>query len=85
MDYKNLTIKVTFIGIPLLILLILGYDVLAIYKDGSEASISALIIKMSYKFPAFTFLLGKFTGFFEGHLFWRMKSNKMTEEIDNEK
>jgi hypothetical protein len=82
MNYKNITKKVTFIGIPLIIVLILIYDVIAIVNGGTEASISSLIIKASYEMPFMTFMIGNFIGILEGHLFWRMKSNKDTEKID---
>lgn len=80
---KQTTKIVTFLIIPLLIVGVLVYDVIAIIEGGSEASISSLIIKTSYEMPFFTFSVGFFIGVLVGHLFWRMRSNKDTEKIDN--
>ena len=85
MDIKATTKKVTFIGIPFLIVLILVYDVYAIYVGGTEASISSLIIKSSYEMPFMVFCIGFFLGVLCGHLFWRMKSNKDTIKIDGKR
>lgn len=82
---KELTKKVTFFVIPALIALILIYDVWVIIAGGSEASISALIIKSSYEMPFMVYCIGLFNGILVGHLFWRMKSNDMTKEIDKNK
>jgi hypothetical protein len=79
---KETTKIVTFVIIPLLIFAILAYDVYAIYAGGTEASISALLIKSSYEMPFMVFSIGFFIGVLSGHLFWRMKSNEMTREID---
>jgi len=83
MSIKKITQLVTFAIIPLLILLILAYDVYAILVGGTEASISSLIITASYKMPFMTFMIGFLNGVLVGHLFWRMRSNKDTKEIDN--
>lgn len=79
---KELTKKVTFFVIPALIVLILIYDVWAIIEGGAEASISALLIKSAYEMPFMTYMIGLINGILIGHLFWRMKSNSMTQEID---
>jgi hypothetical protein len=79
---KQLTKKVTFFVIPTLIILILVYDVWAIIKGGTESSISAFLIKASYEMPFMVFCIGFFNGVLVGHLFWRMKPNGMTKEID---
>jgi hypothetical protein len=80
---KNSTKIVTFGIIPLIVLALLIYDVYAIAKGGSEASISNLIIVWSYKMPFMVYMLGLINGILVGHLFWRMKSNKDTQEIDH--
>jgi len=49
----------------------------------TEASISSLVIRSSYEMPLMVFLIGNAIGILEGHLFWRMKRNKDTIEIDN--
>ena len=65
-----------------IVLAILGYDVIAIANGGTEASISSIIITWSYKMPFFTFCAGFFPGVLVGHLFWRMRTNKDTLDID---
>jgi hypothetical protein len=77
MNYKKITIIIIISTASLLI----GYDVLAIAKGGTEASISSVLINFSYKMPMFTFLFG----FLCGHIFWRMKPNSDTIDIDNYK
>ena len=72
---KKITINV--LVFSLLGLLI--YDVVAIVKGGTESSISSVIIRFSYDMPFFTFMAGVLCG----HLFWRMRSNKDTKEIDD--
>jgi hypothetical protein len=71
--------RITIIFILSVILTIAFYDVLAIYKGGTEASISHTIIVWSYRFPAFTFLFG----FVMGHLFWRVKETKELASLLN--
>lgn len=82
MNIKNVTKKLTFIGIPLIIVIILIYDVYAIKVGGTEASISSLIIASSYEMPFMVFCIGFFLGVLAGHLFWRMRPNKDTRKID---
>lgn len=79
---KDKTKFVTFIIIPVLILAILIYDVIAIKVGGTEASISSLLIVSSYKMPFLTYSLGLINGVLVGHLFWRMRPNEDTKEID---
>ena len=74
---KALTGKI----LALLVILLVVYDVIAIQKGGTEASISSVIIAFSYKMPMFSFLFG----FICGHLFWRMRTNKDTKNIDENK
>jgi hypothetical protein len=82
MNIKKITQIVTFGVIPLFLFAVLAYDVYAIFKGGTEASISSLIIASSYKMPFMVFSVGFVNGVFVGHLFWRMKSNEDTKEID---
>lgn len=79
---KNKTKLVTFFVIPALIVGILIYDVIAINVGGTEASISSLLITSAYKMPFMVYMIGMFNGILVGHLFWRMKTNKDTKEID---
>ena len=74
---KNVTVKI----LAILLLALLVYDVVAIQIGGTEASISSVIITFAYKMPVFTFLSGVVCG----HLFWRMRTNKDTQKIDQEK
>lgn len=55
-----------FIGLTIVLIAIV--DVILILKGGTSASISYQIIDWSYKYPAFTFLMG----FTMGHLFWKI-------------
>ena len=82
MKIKKITQIVTLVLIPVIILAILIFDVYAIAEGGTEASISALIINLSYKFPLLTFMIGFLSGLLCGHLFWRMKSNQMTKSAN---
>jgi hypothetical protein len=85
MEWKKITKYVTFGLIPLLILSIIIYDVVAIIGGDTEASISSLIISMSYQMPFMVYIFGLFNGLLVGHLFWRMKSNEDTKKIDKKK
>lgn len=70
--------KWTALFIAIVLLAIAGYDVIAISGGGTEASISHMMITWSYKYPAFTFMVG----FAMGHLFWRMRGTAETQAID---
>lgn len=82
MDIKKITKIVTFGVIPLLIVLILVFDVFAIVKGGTEASISSLLIIWAYKMPFGVYMIGLTNGILVGHLFWRMKGNSDTKDLD---
>jgi hypothetical protein len=83
MDIKKKTKFVTFVIIPIFVVLILGYDVYAILEGGTEASISSLVITSAYKMPFMVAMICLFLGILIGHLFWRMRGNKDTRELDN--
>lgn len=70
--------KLTPIFIFIIIAAIAAYDVWVIVVHGSHESISGYIIEWSYAHPVFSFVMG----FVMGHLFWRMKRNERTKEID---
>lgn len=72
--------KVTSLLLVVVVSLLVIYDVFAIAKGGTEASISSVIIAFSYKMPMATFSVG----FIFGHLFWRMRTNKDTKKIDEQ-
>jgi hypothetical protein len=80
---KNTTKILTFGIVPAIVLAILIYDVYAIAKGGTEASISSILIVSAYKMPFMVYMIGLFNGILVGHLFWRMRPNKDTKEIDN--
>jgi hypothetical protein len=73
--------KITGLVLVVTIALLIIYDVIAIAKGGTEASISSVVIALSYKFPFFTFMSGVICG----HLYWRMRTNSDTLKIDSEK
>jgi hypothetical protein len=60
---------------------ILAWDVYAILVGGTEATISQLIIELSYQYPAMTFALG----YVMGHLTWRVRSNKAMQDAGIDK
>lgn len=70
---KNITMIFVFI----VIIAIAVFDFWVIVKGGTEASISHLFIVWSYKYPAFTFLMG----FTMGHLFWKIRDTKETSKL----
>lgn len=67
--------KITSLLIGIVIVFLSIYDIFAIMKEGTEASISHTIVVWSYKFPAFTFGFG----FLCGHFFWRVRNTKELE------
>lgn len=69
--------KATTVFITLTIAAIAIWDVYVIISGGVEVSISHTMIEWSYKYPVFTFLMG----FTMGHLFWRMRDTKVTQQI----
>lgn len=71
--------KWTIVFVWVILILIFVYDVIAIMVDGTEGSISHLLIVWSYNYPVFTFLVG----FVMGHLFWRVRSTKELTQIEN--
>lgn len=67
--------KYTFLFIVFTAVSIAIFDFFIIYKGGTEASISHMLITWSYDYPAVTFLFG----FTAGHLFWRLKTDSKKE------
>ena len=83
-NWKLCTEWVTYLGIPLMVVLVLIYDWLAVKYGGTEASISSLLIVLFHKVPmAVVAVTGPFF-YLLGHLTWRMKGNKDTAALDNE-
>lgn len=70
-------IEMTKIAIAAIIGLIAIYDVFALIKGGTVATISYRIRDWSKRYVAFTFMVG----FAMGHLFWPMKKTPETEEL----
>lgn len=64
--------KYTFWFIGITIVIILGYDAYVMLADGKEASVSQVLIDISYDYPVAVFLIG----FTMGHLFWRMGGDR---------
>ncbi len=71
MNWRTITTWVVIVAV----IGILGYDGFVIFTAGKEASVSQVIIDMSYEYPSVTFI----TGFTMGHLFWRMGDRKKQE------
>lgn len=80
MSWKNRTYIVMAL-IVVMVVAVLIYDAVAIHYGGTEASISSIIITMSYKMPFANHILGVIEGILIGHLFWRMKGNKDTRAL----
>ena len=80
---KNKTAIFTVLLIALVTVLIAVYDVWAISKGGTEASISHLIFVWSYKYPMFTFMAGLISGILIGHLFWRLRDTEESKKISD--
>jgi hypothetical protein len=62
----------TMIVISIFIVGILGYDVYALLIGGTDATVSNVIVELSYEYPAGTFAIG----FVMGHLFWQLHKTK---------
>ena len=58
------------------IVIIAVYDFWIIATQGKSESVSATMIRWSYDYPSFTFLMG----FTFGHLFWKMKDKDVHGE-----
>lgn len=72
--------KTTIVLIISTVVLLIGYDAFIVLTEGTEASISSIIIVASYELPIIPFSFG----FLCGHFFWRMKPNKDTLKIDKD-
>ena len=59
------------------------YDVYAMVKGGTEATISHMMFEWSYKYPIFTFSCGFFPGVLVGHFFWRIRDGRITKIISD--
>lgn len=70
-------LEMTKIAIAAIIGLIAIYDVFALVKGGTVATISYRIRDWSKRYVAFTFMVG----FAMGHLFWPMAKTPETEEL----
>jgi hypothetical protein len=80
MNWKKITLNIV-IAIPLLIVVLLIYDAIAVMNGGSEASISSLLITSAYKMPIMVSLISWFIGLVQGHLFWRLRQNEDTKSV----
>jgi len=68
--------KLTPYFIIITIVIIAIYDFWIITVEGKLQSVSAVLIRWSYEYPSFTFLMG----FTFGHLFWKMKDKDLIED-----
>lgn len=59
------------------LIILLGYDCVALVKGGTEATISHWMVVSSFKYPLIPF----FWGFLMGHFFWRLRDTKETKEL----
>jgi len=67
------------VGILLVVGIFLAiYDVYIIFKKGKHESISAHIIRGSYKYPLVVLLFGILLG----HLFWSMKTEDIYRNVE---
>ena len=69
--------NLTLAFIIFLVVIITVFDVWVIAKKGKQESISAHIIRMSYKYPLLVLLLGIVLG----HLFWSMRTDDIYYNI----
>ena len=60
--------NITLLFILLVVLAIAVFDVWVIWKKGKKESISAHLIRISFKYPLVVFLFGVAVG----HILWRM-------------
>lgn len=65
-------VKITKIFILVSLVIILLYDVYAVIKGGTEATISWIVAGWAYDYPSLPFAVG----FVCGHLFWQMKAKQ---------
>lgn len=77
MNFKKITVWLV-LGI---IALIAIYDLIAISNDGTEASISHLLIVWSHRYPTTVFCFG----FVMGHLFWPITITPTLEALKKAK
>ena len=84
MDIKKKTAIFTIGSILFFFLGWIVYDIYAISEGGTEASISFMMYKWSYKYPIFTWVMGFIPGILVGHFFWRIRDTKETKEISDD-
>lgn len=65
MNWKRITLIVT----SLFVVAMIGYDVFAVIKGGTDATISAVVLHWSKEYLIIPFALGALMG----HLFWSQK------------
>lgn len=69
--------KLTQIVMAFAVIALLGYDVFALIKGGTEGTISHWMIVSSYDYPLIPF----FWGFLTGHFFWRLRDTIATKNL----
>jgi L-lactate permease len=80
---KKITAIFTISLIVFVTVAITVFDIWAISKGGTEASISHLIFEWSYKYPMLNHLAGLIEGILIGHLFWRIRDTATTKKISD--
>jgi len=83
MKIQDKTTLFTIISVVVFLLSWLIYDIYAITKGGTEASISFMVYTWAYKYPIFTHLTGLFEGILIGHFFWRIRDTAGTKLISD--
>lgn len=81
---KQTTAAFVFISLFVFAAAWIGYDLWAISKEGTEASISFMFLEWSYKYPMFTWTMGFAPGLLVGHFFWRIRDTKRTLELSED-
>ena len=83
MNIKRITAVFIISFIVFTVLMVGGFDIYAMIKGGTEATVSFTIYKWSYQYPIFTFAMGFFPGVLVGHFFWRIRDTKETKIISD--
>lgn len=72
--------NITIIFITLTVVAWIAFDLYIIAKKGKYFSISASIIRATYKYPMIPFLVG----FLCGHLFWKMNDKDIYKKLSTD-
>ena len=81
MQIKTKTAIFTVSSIVLFFISWIVYDIYAMVKGGTEATISFFIYEAAYKYPIAVWFTGLVQGVLVGHFFWRIRDTKTTKRI----